>query len=167
MAAMVGGLFADGYAYVKQYGLELNSSYPYVANDTECAYDSNQVAVRISGTISAERSAAGLKAALMTGPASISLYASEPGFRAYKSGIYNNATCPTSVNHAVQTVGWGYDQAANLNYFIVRNSWGPTWGDQGYIKIAETNTDSRHLWHALQSTHATHHCVRITSHQLF
>lgn len=77
----------------------------------------------------------------MNGPASMSLYASDPEFRSYRSGIYDNANCPTSVNHAVQTVGWGFDAVSNKNYFIVRNSWGPSWGDQGYIKIAETNTD--------------------------
>jgi C1A family cysteine protease len=77
----------------------------------------------------------------MNGPASISLYASADNFRNYKSGIYNDTTCPTTVNHAVQTVGWGHDDALDLNYFIVRNSWGASWGDQGYIKIAETNTD--------------------------
>lgn len=137
-----GGLFANGYAYVKQYGLELASSYPYLATDTTgCTYDETKVATRISGTISAVRSAAGLKAALMNGPASISLYASDLGFRNYKSGVYDNQTCPTTVNHAVQTVGWGTDAASGKNYFIVRNSWGASWGDQGYIKMAESNTD--------------------------
>ena len=77
----------------------------------------------------------------MNGPASISLYASNEDFRGYKSGIYDNSTCPTTVNHAVQTVGWGHDVATDLNYFIVRNSWGASWGEQGYIRIAETNTD--------------------------
>jgi len=76
----------------------------------------------------------------MNGPASISLYASDPTFRNYKSGVYNNLNCATTVNHAVQTVGWGIDSASGLNYFIVRNSWGASWGDQGYIKIAESNT---------------------------
>ena len=78
----------------------------------------------------------------MNGPASISLYASDAGFRAYKTGIYDNEACPTSVNHAVQTVGWGTDAASGKDYFIVRNSWGPTWGDQGYIKIAVSATNS-------------------------
>ena len=117
------------------------TSYPYVANDTKCTYDEGEVVVQISGTISAVRSATGLKAALMNGPASISLYASDPLFRSYTGGIYDEINCPTTVNHAVQTVGWGHDDETNLNYFIVRNSWGASWGVQGYIKIAETNTD--------------------------
>lgn len=77
----------------------------------------------------------------MNGPASISLHASADSFRNYKSGIYEDYACPTEVNHAVQTVGWGTDAGSGKNYFIVRNSWGPSWGDQGYIKIAEATTD--------------------------
>jgi C1A family cysteine protease len=136
-----GGLFANGYAYVKQFGLMANSSYPYVAQDTQCQYDANKVVVQIAGTISAYRTPDGLKQALMNGPASISLHAGTPSFQTYQSGIYNDATCPTDVNHAVQTVGWGHDDATNLDYFIMRNSWGTKWGDQGYMKIAVTNTE--------------------------
>lgn len=75
----------------------------------------------------------------MNGPASISLHASTDSFRNYKSGIFEDYDCPTTVNHAVQTVGWGSE--GDKDYFIVRNSWGPSWGDQGYIKIAVVNTD--------------------------
>lgn len=123
-----GGLFANGYAYVRDYGLELNSTYPYVANDTLCTYNQNNVVVKITGTIAAVRSASGLKQVLMNGPASISLHVGDT-FRAYTSGIYNDASCPTAVNHAVQSVGWGFDAASGQNYFIVRNSWGPAWGE--------------------------------------
>ena len=95
-----GGLFASGYAYVRDYGLELNSTYPYVANDTTCTYDPAKVVVQITGTIAATRSASGLKQVLMNGPASISLHVGD-SFRGYTSGIYNDASCPTAVNHAV------------------------------------------------------------------
>ena len=96
-----GGLFANGFAYVKAYGVETGADYPYLHIDQDCKYDAKKVAVKISGTVSAVRSAEGLKAALMNGPASMSLYASDPTFRNYKSGVYNNKECPTSVNHAV------------------------------------------------------------------
>jgi len=59
-----------------------NASYPYLATDNQtCKYDDGEVVVRISGTISAVRSAAGLKAALLNGPASMSLHASADSFR--------------------------------------------------------------------------------------
>ncbi len=90
-----------------------NESYPYVANDTKCQYDQSKVIVQITGTISAYRTPDGLKQALMNGPASISLHAGTDSFRSYQSGVYNDPTCPTDVNHAVQTVGWGHDDASN------------------------------------------------------
>jgi hypothetical protein len=40
------------------------------------------------------------------------------------------------MNHAIAAVGWGHDAESGLDYYIVRNSWGPMWGDLGYIKIA-------------------------------
>jgi len=134
-----GGLFAQGYQYVQDHGLEEAADYPYNAVDGVCFYDSGKARVQVQGIESAARTPSGLKGLLIEGPASISLHASDPTFRNYKSGIYDNRDCPTTVNHAVQTVGWEQDLDAGMNYFIVRNSWGQSWGDHGYIKIAQTN----------------------------
>ena len=50
----------------------------------------------------------------------------------YRSGVYSNTTdCDQSVNHAVAVVGYGTQQG--IDYWVVRNSWGPRWGDKGYI----------------------------------
>jgi cathepsin L len=139
-----GGLYANGYAYVKQFGLMANASYPYTAKDGNCSYDADQVIVRITGTLAAIRTFDGLKQALMNGPASISLHADFEPFLKYSGGIFDYPDCPTTVDHAVQAVGWG--RATNSttgvtkDYFIVRNSWGATWGENGYIRIAQTNT---------------------------
>lgn len=51
----------------------------------------------------------------------------------YMQGVYNGP-CGTSVNHAVIAVGYGVTQD-NINYWIVRNSWGPGWGESGYIRM--------------------------------
>jgi C1A family cysteine protease len=48
----------------------------------------------------------------------------------------DSAACGTYLDHAITAVGYGYDSASGLIYYIVRNSWGVNWGDQGYIKIA-------------------------------
>ena len=61
---------------------------------------------------------------------SVAINASSDEFRYYSSGIINIENCGTEVNHGVLIVGYGED------YYIVKNSWGTTWGDLGYVKIA-------------------------------
>ena len=51
----------------------------------------------------------------------------------YKEGIFDSAECGTSLDHAVTAVGYGKENG--MEYYIVRNSWGPSWGEDGYIKI--------------------------------
>ena len=53
----------------------------------------------------------------------------------YTSGIVNTSDCTTSINHAVLVVGYG--TLNGTNYWIVKNSWGTSWGDKGYLKIAD------------------------------
>jgi len=52
----------------------------------------------------------------------------------YTSGILDSEKCGIKLDHAVVVVGYGSD--AGQDYWIVRNSWGSSWGDEGYIKIA-------------------------------
>lgn len=56
-------------------------------------------------------------------------------FQGYHSGVLDSPSCGTKLDHAVAAVGWGTDSVKG-DYWIVRNSWGAAWGDQGYIKIA-------------------------------
>ena len=52
-----------------------------------------------------------------------------------RSGVFNDPSCPTDkVNHAVVAVGYGTDKTAG-DFWIIRNSWGPSWGDKGYIRM--------------------------------
>ncbi len=60
-------------------------------------------------------------------PVSVAIDASQPIFQNYVSGIITSTTCGTSIDHAVVAVGYG--TSGGQAYFIVRNSWGTTWGD--------------------------------------
>lgn len=58
------------------------------------------------------------------------------GFRDYHSGVYTTDFCkngPSDVNHAVLAVGFGTDNG--LDYWLIKNSWGAAWGDNGYFKM--------------------------------
>lgn len=57
----------------------------------------------------------------------------------YSSGILDTNRCPTSIDHAVNMVGWGVSDAGK-EYWIIRNSWGTSWGENGYIRIAVKNS---------------------------
>jgi cathepsin L len=77
-----------------------------------------------------------MKAALAVQPLAVSIEADKYAFQAYQSGVLDSTKCGTSLDHAVLTVGWGTDTASGLDYWLVKNSWNTTWGDQGYIKLA-------------------------------
>lgn len=77
------------------------------------------------------------------GPVAISV-GSDP-WSDYESGIlqnnYSNNASWTSINHAVQLVGYGYDFTANMNYWVVRNSWGTNYGEDGFIRLARPDVE--------------------------
>jgi len=73
------------------------------------------------------------KGAVLTG-----VYASDSSFKKYKSGVYDKCSS-SQPNHAVVAVGYGTD-TTNGDYWIVKNSWGTDWGEQGYIKVKRGNS---------------------------
>ena len=75
-----------------------------------------------------------MKVALENGPIYVSVDAGSESFFYYKSGVMDDTSCTCWTNHAVVLVGFG--QENGQEYFILRNSWGPYWGDEGYMKIA-------------------------------
>jgi len=77
-----------------------------------------------------------LKAAINKGPVSVTVEADRPAFQQYTGGILNSSACGTQLDHAITAVGYGTQ--GGQEYYIVRNSWGANWGDNGYINIATT-----------------------------
>ena len=101
-----------------------------------CKYDSSLVAATISDYdrvyVDIEGTDALARSVNDNGPHAIYVYVND-NFRHYESGIFEDPSCPTySYNHAVINVG--YDTVAG--YWLVRNSWGYSWGEGGHIKMA-------------------------------
>lgn len=68
-------------------------------------------------------------------PLSIAIASSTGTFAFYKSGVLDTKSCGTGINHAVVLVGYGTDSATGKDYWLVKNSWGVGWGEQGYIRV--------------------------------
>lgn len=75
---------------------------------------------------------AALLSAVQAQPVSAYIEADQYSFQAYTSGVLTGS-CGTNVDHAVLVVGFGTD--SGVDYWKVKNSWGPTWGENGYIRI--------------------------------
>lgn len=80
-----------------------------------------------------------MKTALVNGPLAVGVDASGSAFQSYSSGVLTGG-CGSSIDHLVTAVGYGTDSASGNDYWLVRNSWGTWWGDNGYIKIAINST---------------------------
>ncbi|GMH51139.1 hypothetical protein TL16_g00947 [Triparma laevis f. inornata] len=129
-----GGWTESAYTYVKNNGgLETESDYPYtswIGNSGTCKADSSKAAATISGytTVSGEDNMASYVQS--TGPLSVCLDAST--WSSYTGGVLK--VCGSSVDHCVQAVGVLPD--SDTGYWKVRNSWGTTWGESGFIRLS-------------------------------
>jgi C1A family cysteine protease len=122
--------------YLEKTAQVLESAYPYTARDATCKLSSSMVGqVKTTGYSRVPpSSAAQLKAALAIEPVCVAVDAGNTVFQSYRSGILNSTRCGTQLDHAITAIGYGSE--AGVDYFIVRNSWGATWGEAGYIRMA-------------------------------
>ncbi|CAO1411289.1 unnamed protein product [Diamesa serratosioi] len=135
-----GGYTSTALKYIQNNKIPTNAKYPFKVTQGYCQstiakvnasiYNSTRITLNGNETL--------LRDIVSTmGPVGVSIYASD-AFGSYKSGIYNNLTCINSTtNHAVLLVGYG-SQLSNgtmMDYWLVKNSWGKSWGESGYVKM--------------------------------
>jgi C1A family cysteine protease len=79
-----------------------------------------------------------LKVAVSKQPVAVAIEADTRYFQSYSSGVITSASCGTNLDHGVLVVGYGTDNG--IDYYLVKNSWGVSWGDSGYVKIARSDS---------------------------
>ena len=123
--------------YIVSNPLELEADYPYTARDGSCSYVKTKGVGKVTGYSDVPaNSAAQLKAALVKQPVSVAIEADQASFQTYTSGVLTK-NCGTQLDHGVLAVGYGTENG--VDYFLVKNSWSASWGDNGYIKIGQNN----------------------------
>jgi hypothetical protein len=126
-----GGWMETAYDMWMSYGAVAEECMPYHEVDTDpCVQESCDVSAMLDGYYYVGSNVADLKQALLGGPVAVAM-AVCGGFGAYTGGCYED-TC-TEINHGVTIVGWDDDMCGGEGAWIVKNSWGPDWGDNGYI----------------------------------
>merc|ERR1719198_1210391 len=117
--------------YEKTTTVATESSYPYTARDGSCksSYTTAIPAGGVTGYKSVGQSTDSLKSALNLGPVSVAIEADQMAFQLYSGGVLSSG-CGTNLDHGVLAVG--YDS----NSFKVKNSWGTSWGNNGYLQIS-------------------------------
>ncbi|XP_022740208.1 senescence-specific cysteine protease SAG39-like [Durio zibethinus] len=131
-----GGLMDNAFQFVqKNKGLTTESNYPYKGVDGTCNINKEaNHAANINGheDVPANNEEA-LQKAVANQPVSVAIDAGGFEFQFYSSGVFTG-DCGTDLDHGVAAVGYGVD-ADGTKYWLVKNSWGTSWGEEGYIRM--------------------------------
>ncbi|CAL1299002.1 unnamed protein product [Larinioides sclopetarius] len=126
----------------KEKGIDTEKSYPYVGINSTCRYNKKNIGATCSGFKNVpDGDEDALKKAVATiGPISVIIDACHNTFINYRSGIFDEPKCRTDIpSHAVLVIGYGTEDGKD--YWLVKNSWGESWGLSGYIKMARNKNN--------------------------
>jgi C1A family cysteine protease len=128
-----GGLMDNAFSYAIDHGMCTETSDPYLAKKTTCTA-CTPVAF-FSGCLDVvPNNQVNLKQAVAHGPVSVAIEADTTVFQFYQSGIITSAKCGTNLDHGVLVVAYGTENGQA--YWTIKNSWGPSWGENGYVRVA-------------------------------
>uniref|UniRef100_A0A668V290 Cathepsin L.1 n=1 Tax=Oreochromis aureus TaxID=47969 RepID=A0A668V290_OREAU len=136
-----GGWMIPAFKYIKDNGgIQTEESYTYEAGEGQCHYNANFVGAQCSGYATVKQDEEALKQAVAAiGPISIAVDASHESFQLYQSGVAIDSRCSNNhFSHAMLIVGYGAENGHD--YWLVKNSWGLDWGEEGYIKMVRNKS---------------------------
>ncbi|GFT35565.1 cathepsin L [Nephila pilipes] len=140
-----GGLMDDAFEFIKsESGIDTEESYPYEGAQDSCTFKSTGVGATCTGHVdipSGDEDA--LKQAVANvGPVSVAIDAHHESFHDYKVGVYDEPECRnefSDLTHAVLVVGYGTEEGKD--FWLVKNSWGQSFGVNGYIKMSRNKNN--------------------------
>jgi cathepsin L len=128
-----GGLMDSAFEYyVAKGGAQSESAYPYKGVDGTCKTGTAVATIKGYADVPANDEKS-LMAAITKQPVSVAVEADTSVFQFYSGGVLDNKGCGTNLDHGITLTGWGTD--AGKNYWNVKNSWGASWGEAGYIRM--------------------------------
>ncbi|XP_047102105.1 cathepsin L [Schistocerca piceifrons] len=140
-----GGLMDQAFTYVRDNrGIDTEESYPYEGDDDKCRFKRIDVGADDTGFVDIPQGdEEQLKVAVATvGPISVAIDAGHDSFQFYSKGVYYEPQCSSeNLDHGVLVVGYGTTEDG-VQYWLVKNSWGPEWGEDGYIKMARNRDNN-------------------------
>jgi len=139
-----GGLMDDAFKYIiANGGIDTEASYPYRAASTfDCQYKAANSGSTLKGYADVNSgSESALLSASNNRPVSVAIDASHNSFQLYTSGVYYEPACSsTALDHGVLVVGYG--SSGSSDYWLVKNSWGTSWGQAGYIWMSRNRSNN-------------------------
>lgn len=136
-----GGFQRNVYRYMLDHGLGYAASNPYTGREGTCVRGTPRISISTYYEIPSGNEEALKQAVATVGPIPIDMDASLDTFRYYSGGLFYDQRCRTDyLSHAITVVGYG-TMSNGQDYWLVRNSWGANWGDNGYIYMARNQNN--------------------------
>ena len=134
-----GGLMDGAFQYaIDNGGMCTEDSYSYTAKSSGSCKSCDPV-VQISSCVDVTpQNEVDLEKAVALGPVSVAIEADTRTFQLYTGGVITSDACGTNLDHGVLVVGYGEEN--KTPYWLVKNSWGTSWGDQGYVRIGKSDS---------------------------
>lgn len=132
-----GGLMDGAFQYAIDNGMCSEEEYSYKATSGTCQTCTTVVTMSSCVDVTPQNEV-DLEKAVSIGPVSVAIEADTKTFQLYTGGVITSDACGTNLDHGVLVVGYGTE--SSTDYWLVKNSWGTSWGEDGYVKIGKSSS---------------------------